>query len=57
MGREWGLGHDEASEALQWGNPQLTARPGLLQLTHSFTLYAMLGFERREDAERSNQFR
>src|SRR5579864_1119433 len=52
MGREWRTGHDEAIEALQWGNPQPTARPRLMPLNHSFTLDLVVGFQQRTDAER-----
>jgi RNA-directed DNA polymerase len=52
MGREWRTGYDEAIEALQWGNPQPTARPRLTLLNHSFTLDALIGFESKTEAER-----
>ena len=48
MGREWGTGHDGANEALQWGNPQPTARPHLQPLNHSFTLDFVITGKSRE---------
>ena len=52
MGREWHAAYERAIEALQWGNPQTTDRLSLPMVGHSFTLDLVLGFERREDAER-----
>jgi RNA-directed DNA polymerase len=52
MGREWRTGYDEAIEALQWGNPQSTARRRLPPLNHSFTLDSVVGFQHQPEADR-----
>jgi hypothetical protein len=52
MGREWQIGHDRDSEALQKGKPAVTDRRYLLLIDHSFTLDFIIAFERTDDAER-----
>src|ERR1700737_1976213 len=52
MGREWGTGQDDASEALQKGKPAETDRRPLKSLSHSFTLDTIAGFQYQTDADR-----